>query len=444
VWAQHHFASNSITYSTIINKNGTALYIEDDLPGPNLIDHNTFVGMVGVGSRSILIIEDNQAWYDTTTITNNIFYSTTADDAGGYGSAVSYDASRFDSTFFDSGSDYAGHLVSDHNLYSYYGAYASVPDTAGKRSIRFKTDASQYAWPGKHISLRAATALADSVTIEPGVFADSVSVVAGEFADSVIIHFHPTLNDTTFTAYVGREVVRTPSSGKLAVVRTVKTAPTSGKIAAAITATVGDFLTSGPWAKWCPACDDSSRYGSPMFIDSTNSPVDVRPGFWSLARGGAAGGGTIGALAALDVFEFVVEPNVVVLSANSDDGVQDGFVLVSVTGTDTTKTCTVDSIRTRIGSDDLGSALEVVFNATGPDSSFHVPSTQSIEYSYGDPDNYPYTRTVYKDFYFNDALGTVLTVAFIIQGAEDVVGRDDLLNLCPLCPRPIRDRYIAP
>jgi hypothetical protein len=169
---------------------------------------------------------------------------------------------------------------------------------------------------------------AATATIEPGVFADTVSVVAGAFADTVSITLRPYIGaDTTFKVRVTRTTVTPPSSGKLPIVRTVKTAASTEVTAGC------DTLSNGPggfsigmnfpysecygtftqaagldsgttnWnTVWCPSCDDSSYMGSPQFVDSTRANFDAHIGFGSLAIGNALDESDIGAVA------YVPEP----------------------------------------------------------------------------------------------------------------------------------------
>jgi hypothetical protein len=319
VWAQNQANALTVTRNIIINENGAALSLTDGMKERVIIDHNTLIGKMpdGYGAQYIFgITNEGAPWADTVSVTNNIFYALgqTSElpdpldpalrdaSAAYYGATAQSDTALF-RTYNEDAPSHSNMLVADHNLYSYYGsAYSQrmgtwCADTIGTRSVRLSApEFNVFGWPGGHNVLRES--VLDSVSIVAGVFADSVSVVAGLFADSVIIHFHPTLNDTTFTAYVGREVVTPPSSGKLGVARTVKTAPTSGRVAAA--SSIGPPITSGPWDRWCDACDDSSKYGSPMFADSIDgsSWEDLNPNLtrYSLARGLADDGGDVGAL----------------------------------------------------------------------------------------------------------------------------------------------------
>jgi hypothetical protein len=288
MWAQHNLVSSSITNNTIINRRGSAFVMDKDaLSGKNYITGNTFIGNVEGGEVGLNVVPSPvfrmvpQSVGDTLTVENNIFYSLYSPSGPGrfpytqarY-AAVEYKPSVFDTTYWNgwdrnggwsAGLTHNNLLKSDHNLYSYYGAapMSSYEDSIGKRSITFvDPDWNQiFTWPGMS---------ADGHDHGPAYTADSINLVAGSFADSVIIHFHPTLADTTFTAYVGRRVVTPPTSGKVAVTLLEGPPPRT---------------RSGQWARWCPSCDDSSTYGSPLFADSTFSeikhPVLTR---YSLAR----------------------------------------------------------------------------------------------------------------------------------------------------------------
>jgi hypothetical protein len=73
------------------------------------------------------------------------------------------------------------------------------------------------------------------------------------------------------------------------------------------TETAGWFIPDTLWQlRWCVGCDDSSRFGSPMFVDSVYSrpgepwpgaSFDPRLGKGSLAVGGGVSGTDIGAIA---------------------------------------------------------------------------------------------------------------------------------------------------
>jgi hypothetical protein len=313
--AQAGLASVSITRSVIINHLGSCLMSDATVRGKNTIDHNTFAGKVvswenvlereGAAILNLQPIE--QGYADTLTVTNNIFYSFMDANpqypANKWMSAVQYAPFSYDSSFYAGGStshgSHATKLKSDHNLYAFYGF---PNDTTGWRSIGWNGEwENVFAWPGRNAVAKQAMSYADTVTIQPGSFEDTVTVVAGSFGDTVTITLpdlaHLPLADSTFKIAVVRTVKTSPSSGKLPIVRTVKTAPTSGKTAVVSTAAATTFVPDTLWQiKWCPACDASSRYGSPMFADSgaNFSPV---LGYASLAHAGGESGSDIGALA---------------------------------------------------------------------------------------------------------------------------------------------------
>lgn len=97
-----------------------------DVKGKNLIDHNTFVGGPWLGIVNFDKTETEPGFGDTVTFTNNILYSGYAGDTA---DVVSNYCSFFaHSQAFDSAG--VGRLVSDHNLYTYYGWRSAPGDRA--------------------------------------------------------------------------------------------------------------------------------------------------------------------------------------------------------------------------------------------------------------------------------------------------------------------------
>ena len=281
----------TITNNVIINNGGPAFTSTGGVVGRNLINHNTFVGRPNQEHPGTFLISGPIGWSDTTLVTNNIFYAMGQEFPESYienRAAVQYRLGEFDSTFYDNESTHDNHLISDHNLYSYYGPSAfpagSVADTVGKKSIGLWDNTRRiFAWPGRSSSLRAAESIKDTLTIEPGVF-----------ADTVLVHIHPILADTSF---------------KIAVTRTVKTAPTSGSVVVTSTATAGLFLPNTLWSgQWCPGCDDSSSYGSPAFADSSAETFNSAITKGSLAIGAGSAGSDIGAIAYVDPPDMEIGP----------------------------------------------------------------------------------------------------------------------------------------
>jgi hypothetical protein len=348
-WWESGLVTTSFTYNTVISKASPAFMTTDGAHGPNLISNNTFVGYLSAQNypssydSRLSIFEFMKGgsgypgyprwstlgvWSDTTRVQNNIFYAITEFTTGEPyipgAAAVKYYPIDYDSTYYYTRSSHASSLITDHNLYSYYGH--TNPDTVGKVSISWHDgDYTRYTWPGTHASLHGlgadsdslnlvAGVFADTVTVTAGVFADTVSIVAGAFEDSITVTLpaYLPLADSTFKIAVVRTVktppsdgklpvmittVTPPSSGKLPIVRTEKTPPSSGIIPLTITYTPGAFLPNTPWSEiWCPGCDDSSRYGSPLFLDSTR--VTFNPGLsrYSLARYGGKDSVDIGAI----------------------------------------------------------------------------------------------------------------------------------------------------
>jgi hypothetical protein len=447
----------SLTRSVVINENGAAILCNKTVREANTIDHNTLAGRVNAvdnilgrsASPVVSIFAENGAFTDVLTFTNNIVYSFSGNEAyepSVWMSAVRFEPYSYDSTFARGGqAGHANKLHSDFNLYSYYGhPDEQASDTTGVRSIGFEGEwRHRFSWPGTNATLRAggterdtitlvAGVFADTVTVVAGAFADTVSVVAGVFEDSVYITLpaYLPLADSTFLVAVTRTVktppssgklpisrttVTPPSSGKLPVVRTTVTPPTSGKVAASTTVALGGFLPDTLWSiKWCPGCDDSSWYGSPVFLDSTVDAFDERVGLGSLARGRSSTGGTIGTVDAFDVFTFDVPTPSVIVYADTSYGTQTGSVAFITDGSDTTETCSVDSVGGEAGSQQVG-GLVVAFTPTGPDQTFHVPSTQFLTYEYV-PDGSTESGYYYADVHFGDAIQTVVSVQFLVVG----------------------------
>jgi hypothetical protein len=406
-WFQNWMSNVTFTRNVVINESGPAMTLGKRVIGRNFIDHNTFVGNVENGGMPVAMAEvaaDNCGgypcgWQDWTVVTNNIFYSFPPYSHGAlntFTSAVGYDAATFDSSYYNGGA-HSNHLRSDHNLYSYYGLDVSgQPDTVGKKSIGYHVKDLAgtnyfFSWPGKHTVFRYPSTFPDSVTLTPGVFADTVTVHLVTLTTGI---------DSTY---------------KVAVQRTVVTPPQSGKIAIASAEALGDFIVNVPWTvKWCPGCDDSSTYGSPVFVDSTAAGLDPRLFVGSLARGLASGGGDVGAIASVAMFSFVTLPTVVSIQAAEEVGTQSGVIVVGATGSDTTALCSVDSIGSMVGNG-LVPGLTVTSTTTGPGTSFHVPSQQHFVYTYV-PDGYTGDRSYYLKIYFGDVLKTTSVVRFDIAG----------------------------
>jgi hypothetical protein len=334
IFAKEGFDNLSITNSVIINRSGPPLFIADQpLKHKNTLDHNTFVGLVeseywplnGVMDYGAPVMVMNPSSVeDTLTVTNNIFYGLQSPSGSAVinfalknnkFAGVEYSPAKFDTTFwnqwarlghYDSGFTHNNLLVSENNLYSYYGSLpaSSYEDSIGKRSITF-IDADWnriFTWPGLASAAHDHTAYsADSINIVPGTFADTVSVVAGVFADSITItlraHASLPLADSTFKVAVVRTTVTPPSSGKLRVVRTTSVAPTSGKVPIVLTDGPPDPTRSGQWARWCPGCDSLSIYGSPLFADSSVTSLNLNLTRYSLARYAGSDSSDIGAIA---------------------------------------------------------------------------------------------------------------------------------------------------
>jgi hypothetical protein len=284
------FDGLTMTHNVIINQGGPVMIVG----GPKsdvLIDHNTMVGRVGVIGSALFTSIQDAGWEDTLTVTNNIFHALNTVPGDDGQAAVYYDATEYDSIYAAGGDEHANLLVSDHNLYSYYGSsargihydcdlgYVSEDDSIGKRSIKVYTGwdggvgcGDRYSWPGKSLEFSSAATLADTVAVTAGVFADTVTFV---------VKASLPLADSTY---------------KVAVTRTVKTAPSSGKLAVATTTTAGTGRY-GEWARWCPSCDDSSKYGSPAFVNSPASEFNPALAHGSLAIGIGSDSSDAGALA---------------------------------------------------------------------------------------------------------------------------------------------------
>lgn len=110
----------------------------DDVKQRTIIDHNTFVGGPNLGIVSFDKSPIAPAFNDTVTFTNNILYSLVPgipNDLVTNNCPIYIHSQAFDSAG-------AGLLVSDHNLYAYYG-YRTVP---GDRTQRW--DQGQYSRTG--------------------------------------------------------------------------------------------------------------------------------------------------------------------------------------------------------------------------------------------------------------------------------------------------------
>ena len=295
----------TLRYSTLLRETGPTVTAVR-WHGRNLIDHNTIYGADGNSKAPLDMMGRNtdSTFTDTTLVTNNIIYNAYKSPQpchlncleGGTscssppGACIDWLNATMDSSYW-AGDPSVRHAWSNGNLYVNWNMIGCPA---------------------------AATA-----TIEPGVFADTVSVVAGAFADTVSITLRPYIGaDTTFKVRVTRTTVTPPSSGKLPIVRTVKTAASTEVTAGC------DTLSNGPggfsigmnfpysecygtftqaagldsgttnWnTVWCPSCDDSSYMGSPQFVDSTRASFDAHILSGSLAIGNALDESDIGAVA---------------------------------------------------------------------------------------------------------------------------------------------------
>jgi hypothetical protein len=313
--------SVTITRNVFINENSGGFYPYGSVKNNNVIDHNTFIGKVDglspnwngngydVGSP-LLDWTMADSLTGTLTVTNNIFYgiSNTPGQPNvvpvdGYEmAAVLYDMDKIDPSYWSEGGTFDpgyqdgnanrgphfNHLTSDHNLYSYYALKAGAVDTIGMRSIGFSVPNRNYwyhfVWPGRHPTFRSTSTIAASTTITPGVYRDSVYVPA--HTDSIYVAM-----DTT-----GYMKFTLPAS--YYTVRRAVVSQQSGAVSAAVTTTPGAFIKHPYWEHFCPACDDSSTYGSPMFADSAFAPwFDATLHHGSLAVGLGTNGSDAGAIA---------------------------------------------------------------------------------------------------------------------------------------------------
>ena len=125
-------------YNTLIS--GGRVFDATDVKQKNFIDHNTLVGDPWLGLVSFDKSETEPGFGDTLTFTNNILYATFPGIPGDL--STNYCAMFAHSQAFDSAG--VQRLLSDHNLYTYYG-YRYSP---GDRSIRWDQGNYSGAGPG--------------------------------------------------------------------------------------------------------------------------------------------------------------------------------------------------------------------------------------------------------------------------------------------------------
>lgn len=158
---QHGMFDWTFRYNTLVC--GGRLLDATDVKGKILIDHNTFVGGPWMGLIHFDRTPTEPGFSDTMTFTNNILYSVVP------GLPDDYDTNQCAFYIHSQAFDSAGvrRLVSNNNLYAYYG-YRSSP---GDRSHRW--DQGQYSRTGEGFPWNAAFGEDESSLYASPLFADS-------------------------------------------------------------------------------------------------------------------------------------------------------------------------------------------------------------------------------------------------------------------------------